>query len=179
LGCLDKDGTVAQIQQLRQKGISVIPIGFGAETVDGGAGTGQAPGALNAMALAGGYPRTCDGGTLSCGTGDTCNGATGRCNRAYYQASTAADLVTVLNEIRGRIPPGICEYTLSTTPDDPRLLAVRMDGNPVPSGPNTWTYTPGPPPKVTFADNGPVCTALKNATPGHQVLLEILIVQAR
>jgi hypothetical protein len=176
LGCLDKDGTVGQIQLLRAKGISTIPVGFGAETVDGGAGTGQAPAALNAMAIAGGYPRACDGGVGSCGPVDTCNGATGICNRAYYQASTASQLVQVLDEIRGRIPPGICEYQLTTAPSDPRLLAVRVNGTPVPAGPNTWTYVPGQPPEVIFADNGTVCTQLKNATSTNPVLVEILIV---
>lgn len=66
LNCLDADASVAAVASLGGKNIRTIVIGFGSE-----AGSTVGVETLNAMALAGGLPRTCAVST-DCGTGDAC-----------------------------------------------------------------------------------------------------------
>ena len=94
-GCLDADNSTAQITALRQKNIKTIVIGFGADTA-----AGDAYETLNAMAVAGSFARTCPGNTdAECGASGTCNLTTRFCDRKYYQASSASELLAVLNDI--------------------------------------------------------------------------------
>src|SRR5262249_35085856 len=85
LGCLDDDGSVQAIRDLRDAtkhagGIRTIVVGFGSDTASGGD-------VLNAMAVAGGFQRTCPSGNDSeCGSSNTCL-PTKVCAKAYYQAA--------------------------------------------------------------------------------------------
>jgi hypothetical protein len=197
LGCIDTDGVVGAITALRQLKIRTIPVGFGLETLaDSGVGAGFAPGALNAMALAGGFGRTCTQDS-DCQTPglpfDTCNttgakacadGTAFCCNRAYYVALNAAQLETALAAIGNVINvANPCTYQLQATPANASLLLVVINGTDVPAtdtnGTN-WTYTAPTPanpiPSVTFQGN--YCNQLSNATPLNPVSLEFRIVQS-
>jgi hypothetical protein len=99
LGCLDQDGAVAAATALANRGIKTVVVGFGADTT-----SGDAPAALNAIAQAGGAPQSCPGGlSAECGANATCNVSTHLCSRAYYQASSAAELGTVLSAIANNV----------------------------------------------------------------------------
>ncbi len=172
-GCLDSDNSAAQIRALNKapKNIRTIVIGFGADTA-----TGDGPDTLNAMAEAGGFARLCPNKTdMECGTGNTCNMATGVCNRAFYQATSAAELAAVLADISKALDPGgICNYVLDAVPSDPRFLAVIIDGKNEPGNtPDTWTYAAG---KVSFT--GALCKKVTDATPIAPVKVEFRIVES-
>jgi hypothetical protein len=135
--CLDKDATVAAITAQRQKDIRTIVVGFGADT-----SAGDGPEVLQAMAEAGGFPRSCPGGTnAECGSG-TCDTTTKTCSTKYFQARDAVELATVLGRIGGEISRQPCEYELSQTPSNGALLSVLVSGQPIQRGPDTWEYRP-------------------------------------
>src|SRR5262249_49459275 len=100
--------------------------------------------------------------------------SSGKCVRAYYQAANAQQLGAALRDIITKIP-NPCEYILSDAPSDPSLLSVLIDGQRVLTGSDTWVYSPGPPPKVTFV--GALCTRLTNATPTSPVRVDIRALQ--
>lgn len=170
IGCLDQDGTVAAITQLRSAGIKTIVVGFGAELA-----SGNAPAVLTAMAMAGGFARTCPNGTdAECGTGDTCNTLTRQCNRPYYQSSNGAELAAALAEIgAGIVDDNPCEHLLSVRPADPRFLSVIVNDTPTPSGDQTWHYDELSN-KVIFT--GALCTQLMSSTSSNPVKVEYRIV---
>lgn len=123
LSCLDQDGTSAAIQALRQRGIRTIVVGFGADVQ-----RGKASAVLNAMAAAGGFERPCR--DLAC-------------DQQFYAASNAAELSAALGEIWCDLPPkGLCHWTLKNPPDDPRFIAVLLNGEDLPPGGDTWLYHP-------------------------------------
>jgi hypothetical protein len=100
LGCIDTTGVVQAITALRNIQVKTVVIGFGLETQpDGGMGTGFAPPALQAMAIAGGAPRTCPTGSdAECGVG-TCDPGTKVCTLGYYQANNGSQLLAVLQQV--------------------------------------------------------------------------------
>ncbi len=98
-GCLDTTDSVHAIVELRQKNIKTIVVGFGADALNG-----DGPAALNAMALAGGFARTCPQGTdAECGVGNTCDVATRVCQQTFYRATSATELATALAQIAGPV----------------------------------------------------------------------------
>lgn len=171
-GCLDRDNSAAQITKIRKEHkIRTIVIGFGADTA-----SGDGPDTLNAMAEAGGFPRPCKNGDVDCGGGaGSCNTTSQTCYRAFYQASSAGELASVLADISKALDPGgICNYTLEAVPSDPRFLAVIIDGKNEPgNSPDTWTYSAG---KVSFT--GALCAKVTAATPNAPVKVEFRIVES-
>ena len=147
-----------------------IVIGFGADTA-----SGDGPDTLNEMAENGGFARSCKNGTnAECGANNTCDTATGLCTRKFYQATSAAELATVLAAIgKDLIPPNVCTVTLDEIPKDPSFLAVLVDGKHVDESPTTWTYSAG---AVTFAAG--LCDRIKQSTEVAPVNVEFRIVNA-
>jgi|APLak6261675434_1056106.scaffolds.fasta_scaffold00533_8 hypothetical protein len=93
IGCLDGDGAVAAVTQLRNAGIKTAIIGFGADASSATAAT-----VLDNMARAGGAGRVCPNGTtLECG-GLICR-ADRTCEQSYYSAATANELQAALNTL--------------------------------------------------------------------------------
>ena len=90
LGCLDSAGAITAISALNTSGIKTMVVGFGADV-----SAGAAPAVLDAMARAGGAPRSCPNGTVAeCG-GSTCL-SNHTCQQAFYGAATASELQAVL-----------------------------------------------------------------------------------
>ncbi|PTL78357.1 adventurous gliding motility lipoprotein CglB [Vitiosangium sp. GDMCC 1.1324] len=115
LGCLDKDGSVVAVQELKAKNISTIVIGFGAETA-----TGTGPEVLNAMARAGGFSDT------------------------YFQAANKDELVTALRKISETInvaEPCVIKFEDNEAPSSQELVVVYLNGDRVASGPDTWNLS--------------------------------------
>jgi hypothetical protein len=170
LGCLDKDGSTQQIAALNAKGIRTIVVGFGADTTGGDAAE-----VLNAMAAAGGFPRTCQNDGDCGGAAGSCNVGAATCVNQFYQASTADQLAEALKKISEDIIKGNpCEFKLNSQPEDPRLLSVRVDGQDVQAGADSWAYTGG---AVLFGASTSYCTAMKASSSQHPVLVDIRIVQ--
>ncbi|HVE83648.1 MAG TPA: adventurous gliding motility lipoprotein CglB, partial [Myxococcales bacterium] len=119
--CLDADATVAAIDGVRTtQNIRTIVVGFGAET-----SSGDGPDVLRRMALAGGFPRTCSGGTdAECGLGGVCDPTSKTCNPPFYQATNATDLAAVLAKIAKTISQTPCNYFLAVTPSKPEFISV-------------------------------------------------------
>jgi hypothetical protein len=169
-GCLDKDSSAAQVTALRRKNIRTIVIGFGADTA-----SGDGPDTLNEMAENGGFARSCQHGTdAECGANNTCDVSTRLCQRKFYQATSAAELATVLADIGEKINPRtVCIVPLDEIPKDPSLLSVVVDGKHENASPTTWTYAGG---AVTFT--GAICDRIKQATSAAPVEVEFRIVNA-
>ncbi len=167
LGCLDADGTVAAVSELRAKAIKTIVIGLGADVA-----TGVAADTLNRMADAGGFARACPMGTdAECGTGDTCDAALKLCQRRYFQANDAPALTAALAQITSPVPstgPSLCTFTLDATPSSPDKLKVLVNGQvqsgcTTATGCDTWTLDlSNGVARVTF--HGAMCTQLQNAS---------------
>lgn len=158
LGCLDKDGSVTSIQQLRDKGIKTIVIGFGAETT-----AGDAPDTLNAMAEAGGFARTCPAGTTNC--------------QKFYQAGNQAELAAALKEIIDLVGDrDLCLYNLASDqrPPSESLMVVYLNGESLVPGPDTWNLTDA---GVKF--NGAACERIKTSTTANPANVEIRVVRPR
>lgn len=169
LGCLDQVGVVDKITALKAKNINVIVIGFGADTA------GAASTTLNAMAMAGGFPRSCPAKTdAECGTNNACDKTTGLCTTTYYQSSSgtalAQDLVNIGNLIGKNNP---CIYPLDTTATlDPKFISVDINGQPVNQGPDTWTLDTSTN-TIVFAKNGSTCTQILASTEDHPVVIDV------
>ena len=146
-GCLDQDNTVATIAGLRQRHITTVVVGFGSD-----ANTGDAAQTLAAMAVAGGFRRSCQG---SC--------------PAYFQASTGAALAAALDEIRGSFGEP-CELELTDETFDGARLRVEVSGRVIPS---TDFEVHGA--LMTF--KGATCTVLHNATPASPVAVSVQLTQ--
>ena len=170
-GCLDIDGAVQAVKDLRTRDIKTIVVGFGSDF-----GSGDGFEALNAMAIAGGFQRTCPNMTnTECGTGGVC--VSGVCQTAFYSAGNAAELAAALAQISAALSgDSICRYTLDAIPSSPDLVSVIVDGTPTQSGPNTWQIMGA---QLVFPDTGPMstCARLKMSTTVNPVKLEIRIVQ--
>lgn len=154
-GCLDQDATAAAIAAQARKGVQTIVVAFGADATGGNAAE-----TLDAMARAGGaHLRGCPNGTdAECrDPADQCVVATGLCQRQYYKATNTAELVAALMDSTNRLP-GPCEFSLSGQPSGQQYVAVLVNGQDVPPGSTTWTYSAG---KVTFAEASSTCAGLK------------------
>ncbi|MBL8952249.1 MAG: adventurous gliding motility lipoprotein CglB, partial [Myxococcaceae bacterium] len=100
LGCLDQDGAVEAVRELRSEtahagGIKTIVVGFGSD-FDPSNPNSAGFLVLNAMARAGGFQRTCPNGTnAECGTGGVCDMSSGQgiCQTAFYSASNQTELI--------------------------------------------------------------------------------------
>jgi hypothetical protein len=172
-GCLDQDGTVQAIRDLRQRDIRTIVIGFGSDFA-----SAAALSTLNAMATAGGFARACPNGTdAECGsTAMNPNPCLPSkvCQNAFYAAANGADLAAALNSISAVIgADSICSYTLEAQPSSSDLLSVLINGTATPSGPDTWTLMAG---KIIF--QGMLCDTLKASTTQNPVKVEVRIVQS-
>jgi hypothetical protein len=170
-GCLDQDNTVAQVVALRAKGIKTIVVGFGADT-----GSGDGPAVLQAMGEAGGLAPRCPKGTdAECGAGNTCDVVRSACNKKYFQAANSAQLADILTiVVPGAAEP--CLFLLNDRPSDPRFVAVLVEGENVPQGADTWSYSESNG-SVTFAESSSYCAALKASTQTDPVNVEIRIIQ--
>lgn len=170
-GFLDKDGVVTAVQQLRSRNISTIVVGFGSDFA-----SPEALDVLNALAENGGFGRKCPNGTnMECGSNNTCNTATKFCQKQFYAAANATELAQALADIRNLIGNGDpCNFSLSDSPqnNDPRYLAVIINGQTTTSGPNTWTLLPTG--AVQF--NGPLCDRVKASTTTEPLRVEFRIV---
>lgn len=172
LKCLDKDGSVKAIEDLRAKNIRTIVVGFGAET-----NAGDGPEALNAMAAAGGFPLACPNGTnAECGADNTCDMASKVCTRKFYQAANGQELATALKAIGDIIgQTDVCSYKLDSAPSDPRFLAVIVNEQSLKAGADTWKFDANPP-TVTFL--GSTCTKIKQSTPADRARIEFRIIES-
>jgi hypothetical protein len=164
-GCLDADSVVDATRRNRTNRIRTIVVGFGADTA-----RGDAPEVLNSIADEGALPRACPQGTdAECGGGDRCL-PSGLCERRYFQAGNAAELTQILRSLVD--PPPSCVRRLLEQPgQDGSYLAVQVDGQHVPSGPDTWTYSAG---AVTFT--GPLCEHIRTASPASPLDIQFFIV---
>lgn len=173
--CLDDARTVSFINTLKGKGIRVIVVGFGSDTAGGPA---FAP--LNKMAEAGGMARNClnpqgQRDEALCGVGETCdNTPAALCSTRFYKAADSAQLTAALNRISQIVGTDLCEFKLDTTPSDPRLISVEINGNNVPQSPTTWTIAGN---VLTFVEPGTVCPQIRNATPQNPVDVEIGVIE--
>jgi hypothetical protein len=174
-GCLDKNASVAAVQKLRAKDIKTIVIGFGADFNSANESGRQGAATLNAMAIAGGFDRTCKV-DLDCGAGDTCDRAAGLCNRRFYQAGNRAELVTALRQIGERVGVNPCLLTFDAeelpTSDD--LIVVYLNNERLDPGPNTWNLSGD-----TIQFTGSVCDRLRESTPANPANLEVRAVRKR
>lgn len=170
-GCLDADASVAAVRALKQKDISTIVIGFGAETA-----SGEGPAVLEAMARAGGFERTCSA-ERPCGEGDTCNPTTGLCNRSFFQAGNQAELARALEAISLAVTlqePCLIPLEGPQRPTDPKLLVVYVEGERTPSSDSTWTLEER---GVLFT--GQTCERILNSTPEAPVRIEVRAIRQR
>lgn len=173
-GCLDEDATVAAIRSLSiDRHIQTAVLGFGAELGQGG----DAPGVLQAMGEAGRMWPTCPNGTdAECGTGNTCDVASRACSKRYFEARNRAELERAFHQIIDPSPGNVCEFKLLETPSNEAYLAVRVDGQLVPRGPDTWTYDAAAA-TVTFSNASATCVRLRAASPLNPVDVSIRYLQ--
>jgi|CXWL01.1.fsa_nt_gi hypothetical protein len=171
-GCLDKDGSIAAVVNLKQRDIRTIVVGFGADFGTSGDG----PEVLNAMAEAGGFAKACPMLTdAECGGAvGSCDKSVGVCVQKFYQASSATDLARTLADISASIgADSICKYALDAAPSDPRFISVLVNGVTTLGGIDTWEYAAG-----AIELKGTLCDRVKAATPIDPVKLEFRIVEA-
>lgn len=162
-GCLDRDGVIEAINELRNRKIRTIVVGFGADLTQG-----DAPAVLNDMAIAGGFARPCTNDT-DCGEG-ACDIANRRCETAFYRARTGDELAVALRAVWDRIPNNLCTRVLAAPPEDGRFISVLLDDENVPPGSDTWTYDAG---SQAVLLHGSVCDALKKSSAQRPAKLEI------
>jgi hypothetical protein len=176
LGCLDKDGSVAAVQNLRNKKIRTIVIGFGAETA-----TGAGTEVLNAMAEAGGFALDAKACTVDadCGSGDTCDTTAKTCRRRFYQAGNQTELSAALEAISKKVGPAnpcLLEIPEAQMPSSESLVVVYVNKERIEASDLTWRLnleSKG----VEF--KGDLCTRIKNSTPLEPVDIEVRAVQRR
>jgi len=177
LNCLDKDRTVQAVQDLAARGVHVVVIGFGADTLGGADGGVQAPIVLQDLALAGDYPRRCPGPLhdQACGPDNPCQG--GVCLRQYYQAQDSSDLGAALADITANLDREPCLRAISPAPTSEDLILLSLNGTRYLPGPDTWEY-------VAPADGGPairflgaLCSAIESSTAQAPVVLDLRILR--
>jgi hypothetical protein len=173
-GCLDLDGSVQAVKDLRARGIRTIVVGFGSD-FGGTVATGPGFTTLNAMAVAGGFQRTCPMGTnAECGAGGMCDQASKVCQTAFYSATNATELAAALAQISQNLSgDSLCKYMLEATPSSQDLVSVLIDGVPQQSGPDTWVLMAG-----TIILQGALCQKVQNTDVNHPIKVEIRIVQS-
>ncbi|HEX8440757.1 adventurous gliding motility lipoprotein CglB [Archangium sp.] len=176
LGCLDKDGSVTAVRNLRNKQIRTIVIGFGAETA-----TGNGTEVLNAMAEAGGFALEAKACTADadCGAGDTCDTTAKTCRRRFYQAGNQTELSAALEAISkvvGPANPCLLQIPPDQLPSSENLVVVYINKERVEAGENTWRLNL-PSEGVEF--KGDLCTRIKNSTAIDPVDIEVRAVQRR
>jgi hypothetical protein len=173
VGCLDKDASVLAVQNLRNKKIRTIVVGFGAETA-----AGAGPAVLNGMAEAGGFARECNA-DADCGAGDTCETTAKLCRRRFYQAANQSELAAALEAISARVGPAnpcLLEIPSDQLPSSESLMVVYINKERVEAGDNTWRLElalKG----VEF--KGDLCTRIKSSTAIDPVDIEVRAVQRR
>jgi len=171
--CLDQDGTIAAIEELKALGVKTIVVGFGPTTANSANRL-----TLSAMARAGGFERQCTN-DADCGAGDTCSVDTfspcgvaiKACSKPDFQASNAADLGRVLDLVRSTIVCNDpCKLTLESRPENAEWISVRVSGKVLPSGPDTWRYLPAPN-QLEFL--GSTCDAIRAASLADPRMVEV------
>ena len=186
--CLDKDASVAAVTDLQtQKAIRTIVIGFGADFTSTAPETQAGAETLNAMAVAGNFPRSQACTTdAECGVGDTC-GTTRVCNRRFYLASNQAELRTALEQIINLVGnKDVCLLELDATqrPSDDNLIVVYLG--------NESDTTLPPLPKVSSTGEtnwelnargvqflGSACARIQGSTVTNPVKIEVRAVQRK
>jgi len=158
--CLDRNTTVETIQELRERGIETIVIGFGAEVSGGGGNVDDlAVNVLNAMALAGGHVRRCDG---------VCP--------AYYPASNRKELLEALQEISKSLVSDPCIFGLEGKLSSPSLLLIHVDDKRIQPAADTFSYS-AELNAVVFTEGGELCNRLKNSSAESPVKVSISVLQ--
>ncbi len=177
--CMDQALVVQTIEVLKSKKIKTIVVAFGADV-----GNELALGPLNAMAEAGGFPRTCMTAS-ECGAGQTCDGADastqpetkGVCSVKFFKAANALELAEALEKIRDGIPqPNLCEFRLQAKDVNERLVVVLVNDQKVAAGPDTWNFKQeGAESLITLT--GSLCQQLQEATPTSPVNVEVKLIE--
>ncbi len=173
IGCLDDMATVNVISELQSvQKITTVVLGFGADTA-----APAARSTLEAMAVAGGFaPRLCPNKKDACGPTNPCDLATGLCSKQYYEATDGTSLADALNQIYAGVGAKACVVPLTVVPANQDLISVLVNGTPVLSGPDTWTYEPtdGGTPTLTFV--GSLCTEIQASSKADPLQLQIRVV---
>lgn len=160
-GCLDDEAVVQVTKQNWAAKIRTVVVGFGADTT-----VGDAPLVLNAIAEAGGYPRSCPNGTdTECGAGNRCLG-NGTCEKRFFQATNATELAQILEEIVR--PHQSCTFLLGEAPSRPEYVSVQIDGQHVDPGADTWNYSAG---AITFT--GALCERILGSSVANPIRVSI------
>lgn len=168
LGCLDRQGVVEAVQELRGRNIQTIVVGFGiGEQL--GSDQQNAPDILNAMGAAGGFQRNCMV-DADCGSADRCINAS-TCERKFFRATNGVELSAALAKISEGFGRNICQVKLEAQPDSASFLAVILDGVNLAAGADTWAYENA---QVVF--KGATCDRLQAATSNAQINVEVRIV---
>jgi hypothetical protein len=164
IGCLDQDGSIGAIQELRGKDIRTIVIGFGTET-----GSSRGQGVLNAMAEAGGFARRCQQSS-DCGTGDTCDTVAGFCGRRFYQTGNQTELAAALRVVSEKLSKESCLVRFEVSAETPpqQSLEVSLEGTVVAPGPDSWSLT-----KEGVLFTGSACQQIQAATSTAPVHIEV------
>ncbi|MGO8968303.1 MAG: adventurous gliding motility lipoprotein CglB [Myxococcaceae bacterium] len=173
IGCLDDVATVNVIGELKSvQKITTVVLGFGADTA-----APAAAATLQAMAIAGGFaPRLCPNKTQDCGPTNPCDLSTGLCSKQYYEATDATSLADALNQIYTGVGAKACVVPLEVTPTNEDLISVLVNGNPVLSGPDTWSYQPADGGTPTLVFVGSLCTEIQASSKADPLQLQIRIV---
>lgn len=170
--CYDPEGSVAEINALRQAGVTTIVVGFGADTAGAVGGS-----MLQDMGRAGGFVRTCEV-DADCGSGQTCSAKV--CDKAFFQTGNEAELSEALAKIARDIQvTDPCKVTLATQPSDPRLLSVRLNRERLPdtdpaTGKVNWVYVA---PAVELQNDA--CARVKASTPDAPVTITVSVIESR
>jgi hypothetical protein len=194
--CLDKDASVAEVTSLKsQKAIRTIVLGFGADFTTGGDPEQNAGyQTLNAMAVAGDFPRTqacttnadCAAPDTCCLAGDT-NCEANKCKRRFYLASNQTELRTALEQIINLVGnEDVCllELDPAQRPSDENLIVVYLGDEddatlpPLPqfspTGEKQWELNQQ---GVRFL--GSACATIQSSTPQNPVKIEVRAVQRK
>mgnify|MGYP001271241492 CR=1 FL=1 len=121
---------VAAVRALRQRGLRTVVVPLGSSSPQ-----------LDAMAIAGGFPRLCPNRTAQeCG-GEPCDAATGTCASPVWTAADRDGLVRAFDVLFATLPPASsCRYRLEVLPSRPDQLSVLVDGTRLDPGPDTWRF---------------------------------------
>lgn len=152
--CLDDANSVSAVTELKAKRIGTIVVGFGADTAGG-----EAFKTLNAMAQAGGYPRSCgaDAGVADC--------------KKYYQAANGAELAQILREIISKLIP--CNFPLyDVHPQNEGMIQLKIEDQVV--NPAEWDYDSATN-EVRLTDS--YCSRLKS-TVSNSFKVELKVLQS-